>query len=222
MPNGTADLSAIRDDGRVLDIAFAVVGLLSTLPILVISCAAILLWDGWPIFHFRQVLGLGGAEFKAFKLRTMRLDADEWLNNQPNLLNRYREHTKLEDDPRVTPVGRILRRLHIDELPQLVNVLLGQMSMVGPRMIHPTELQRYGDFARRRISVRPGLTGPWQISKGRSYDYKLRIELDQWYLEHRSTRLDLWLLVRTVPAVFGRRVDFGPMLSNAAFPADRG
>lgn len=223
VPNGHWPMKPEGEQwSRVFDIALGIPMLFSALPVLVIACFAIVVSDGFPVLHGRRVLGLGGSEFTAYKLRTMRVDADQWLQEHPGLLDRYQVHTKLEDDPRVTPIGRLLRHFHIDELPQLVNVLAGQMSIVGPRMIHPSELVRYGDFAHRRLSTKPGMTGPWQISKNLSYEYGDRIELDRWYLDRRSVLLNLWVLVHTPLALLGRRVDFGPILGASRTQLSQG
>jgi lipopolysaccharide/colanic/teichoic acid biosynthesis glycosyltransferase len=141
---------------RATDVAGALALLIAALPVLGVAAALIKADDGGPIVHRRRVLGEGGREFDAFKLRTMRVDADAWLAARPELLARYQRNVKLADDPRVTRVGRVLRKLSVDELPQLVNVLRGEMSLVGPRMIHPSELERFGSFGARRLSVKPG------------------------------------------------------------------
>jgi lipopolysaccharide/colanic/teichoic acid biosynthesis glycosyltransferase len=135
----------------------------------------------------------------------MRVDADGWLARQPQLLAQYQENVKLPDDPRVTRVGRILRKFSIDELPQLVNVLRGEMSLVGPRMLHPSELERYGDLGPERLAVKPGITGLWQVSGRQELDYGERVELDRRYLRERSLKLDIEILLQTIPAVLRGR-----------------
>ena len=179
--------------------------LLVSSPITALAAAAIVLNDGGPVIHRRRVLGLDSREFDAFKLRTMRLDADAWLASRPELLRQYQAGVKLENDPRITRVGALLRGASIDELPQLVNVLRGEMSLVGPRMIQPGELERFGPLGPMRLSVRPGITGLWQVSGRKNLTYEERVELDRQYLERRSLRLDLSILLRTIPAVLGRR-----------------
>jgi lipopolysaccharide/colanic/teichoic acid biosynthesis glycosyltransferase len=190
---------------RVLGIVVAALGLLLAGPLLALAALLVWLEDRGPFLYRRRVLGLGGREFDALKLRTMRVDADNWLTGQPELLAQYQENVKLQDDPRVTRVGRILRRLSIDELPQLVNVLRGDMGLVGPRMIHPSELERYGEMGAERLSVRPGITGLWQVSGRQDLSYAERIELDRRYLRERSLRLDIEILLRTLPAVLRGR-----------------
>jgi lipopolysaccharide/colanic/teichoic acid biosynthesis glycosyltransferase len=190
---------------RTMDVTGASIGLLLVGPLIAISAALVWLEDRGPVLHRRRVLGRGGREFDAFKLRTMRVDADDWLARQPELLAQYQENVKLQGDPRVTLVGRILRKLSIDELPQLVNVLKGDMSLVGPRMIHPSELKRYGSFGLDRLAVKPGITGLWQVSGRQELDYGERIQLDRRYLSERSLRLDIEILFRTLPAVLRGR-----------------
>ena len=190
---------------RTMDVTGAALGLLLVSPLLVLAGILVWLEDRGTLLYRRRVLGLRGREFDAFKLRTMRVDADKWLAEQPGLLAQYQENVKLQDDPRVTRVGRILRRLSIDELPQLMNVLRGDMGLVGPRMIHPSELESYGDLGPERLAVRPGITGLWQISGRQDLSYAERIELDRRYLGERSLRLDIEILLRTLPAVLRGR-----------------
>jgi exopolysaccharide production protein ExoY len=202
VPSSTSTEEAIR---RLLDVVGAAVGLVAFAPIL--AAAGLLIWleDRGPIVHRRRVLGLGGRELDAFKLRTMRVDADAWLARHPELLAEYQQSVKLANDPRVTRVGAVLRKLSFDELPQLVNVLRGEMSLVGPRMIHPSELERFGEFGPARLSVKPGVTGLWQVSGRSETSYASRVELDRRYLSERSLRLDVAILLRTIPAVLLRR-----------------
>lgn len=190
---------------RTMDITGATIGLLLAGPLLALAAFFLWLEDRGPFLYRRRVLGRGGRQFDALKLRTMRVDADNWLAGQPELLAQYQENVKLQDDPRVTRVGRLLRRLSIDELPQLVNVVRGDMGLVGPRMIHPSELDRYGEMGAERLSVRPGITGLWQVSGRQDLSYAERIELDRRYLRGRSLRLDIEILLRTLPAVLRGR-----------------
>jgi len=190
---------------RTMDITGATIGLLLAGPLLALAAFFLWLEDRGPFLYRRRVLGRGGREFDAFKLRTMRVDADGWLARQPQLLAQYQENVKLPDDPRVTRVGRILRKFSIDELPQLINVLRGEMSLVGPRMLHPSELERYGDLGPERLAVKPGITGLWQVSGRQELDYGERVELDRRYLRERSLKLDIEILLQTIPAVLRGR-----------------
>lgn len=188
-----------------MDLALGGLALIVTSPLLAAGAVSVLLDGGRPVIHRRRVVGLHGREFDAFKLRTMRVDADRWMAEHPEFQAEYSLRTKLDRDPRVTRAGRLLRRLSIDELPQLLNVLKGEMSLVGPRMIHPSELSRFGEFGAERLSVRPGITGLWQVSGRQSLPPEARIELDRRYIERRSLMLDLAILARTVPAVLSGR-----------------
>ncbi len=134
----------------------------------------------------------------------MQPDSDAWLEDHPELAVKFLQDVKLIDDPRVTPIGRWLRRLSIDELPQLINVLKGEMSLVGPRIMLPDEIDRWGSYGSIRLSVPQGLTGLWQIY-GRGKPYEARMSLDREYIENWSLGLDLWILIRTLPAVLSGR-----------------
>lgn len=158
-----------------------------------------------PIFHRRRVLGLGGREFDAFKFRSMRTDGDEILERDPELRARLEVEGKLEDDPRVTRAGRWLRRTSLDELPQLFNVLRGEMSIVGPRMISPAEHEKYGQWDMNLLTVKPGLTGPWQVSGRSDLGYEDRVRLDMNYIRNWTIWLDLQILLQTIPAVLKGR-----------------
>jgi lipopolysaccharide/colanic/teichoic acid biosynthesis glycosyltransferase len=183
---------------RCIDIVLAVLGIVALLPLFIFVAFYIKLEDGGPILHFREIVGFNGRHFHALKFRTMIVDADSYLQKRPELLRKFQHNMKLEQDPRVTNVGRILRKMSIDELPQLFNVVVGQMSLVGPRMIHPSELSRYGIYAEKRLSVKPGITGLWQISGRGCGSYKERIVLDMKYIDQRSLLLDILVLIKTL------------------------
>lgn len=186
---------------RLGDVLGAAACLLAGLPVLV-SLGVLIRWDSpGPILYRRRVLGVGGREFDAFKFRTMIVDADEFLRQHPDLWAEYQKNIKLKNDPRVTRMGHWLRRLSLDELPQLFNVLRGEMSLVGPRMIAPEELARYGEFGAKRLSVKPGITGLWQVSGRQDLSYETRIRLDMEYVDNWSLWLDVRILLRTIPAV---------------------
>jgi exopolysaccharide production protein ExoY len=211
VPAEVPDTSCARQNEvvrRAMDVTGGVLGLAMAGPLLALAALLVWLEDRGPFLYRRRVLGLGGREFDAFKLRTMRVDADDWLPRQPQLLAEFRKNVKLQHDPRITRVGRILRKFSIDELPQLANVLRGNMSLVGPRMIHPSELERYGDFGPERLAVKPGITGLWQVSGRQDLDYADRIELDRRYLMERSLKLDIEILLRTIPALLRGRGAF--------------
>jgi lipopolysaccharide/colanic/teichoic acid biosynthesis glycosyltransferase len=183
--------------------AFALLLLLS--PLLVLVAVCVRATSPGPIIFRRRVLGLDGREIDAYKFRTMVVDADRILAADPELGRRYDAQFKLQQDPRLTPLGGWLRRLSVDELPQLVNVLRGQMSLVGPRMVAPDEIAKYGAFAMTRLQVKPGLTGLWQVSGRQETTYEDRISLDRRYIAGWSLGLDAWILLRTIPAVLSMR-----------------
>lgn len=158
-----------------------------------------------PILFRRRVVGLRGLEFDAFKFRTMVEDADAFLARSPDLRQAYDSNVKLRHDPRRTRLGSWLRRTSLDELPQLFNVLRGEMSLVGPRMITRDELPKYGAVAALRLSVKPGITGLWQVSGRQELDYSKRVALDVQYIESWSLWLDMRILLKTVPAVLSMR-----------------
>ncbi len=183
---------------RMCDILFSLVGIVLLLPVFLLIALCIKLDDGGKIIHLREIVGYQGRRFRALKFRTMIPDADTYLAQHPELMRKFQQNMKLLKDPRVTRVGKFLRRTSLDELPQLFNVLVGQMSLVGPRMIHPSELPRYGDSAQKRLSVKPGITGLWQISARQHTSYDERIGLDMHYIDTRSFIGDLAILVKTV------------------------
>ena len=177
--------------------------MLITLSPLMLGIALLVKFDSpGPILHRRRVLGTGGKAFDAFKFRTMVIDGHEVLARYPELARRLASDMKLKEDPRITRAGRWLRRFSLDELPQLFNVLLGQMSLVGPRMITPDEAERYGHWQLNLLTVKPGITGLWQVSGRSDLSYSERVQIDMSYIRNYSIWLDLMLLARTIPAVF--------------------
>jgi lipopolysaccharide/colanic/teichoic acid biosynthesis glycosyltransferase len=181
---------------RAIDIAGSSLLLVVSAPLVLILALRIKLHDGGPAFFRRCVTGPMG-EFDAFKLRTMIVDADEVLQRDPLLRRRFEMNFKLKDDPRITAVGAMLRRTGLDELPQLWNVVKGQMSLVGPRMITPIELKKYGDASWIFSEMKPGLTGYWQISNHQQVSYDRRIAMDLFYTENWSLLFDLKILIKT-------------------------
>lgn len=181
---------------RALDIVASAAFLVLLFPVIVILGALVKLQDGGPILYRRRVVGPKG-EFDAFKLRSMKVNADEILEHNPALREKFEVNFKLKNDPRVTPVGAILRKASLDELPQFWNVLRGEMSLVGPRMITPAELDKYGAAGWIFHCVKPGLTGYWQIQGRQEVSYAERVELDLFYVNHWSLSLDLKILLKT-------------------------
>ena len=186
---------------RLFDIVLSAIAMVVLLPVFLVIALCIKLDDGGDILHFREVIGQYGKHFFALKFRTMIPDADDYLEQHPELKQHYLRNMKLVGDPRVTRVGRVLRKASLDELPQLLNVLVGQMSLVGPRIIHPSELVRYGEFAPKLLTVKPAITGLWQISARQHQSYDERVLLDMRYIDTRSFFGDLIILFKT-PRVF--------------------
>ncbi len=188
-----------------LDVAGALAGLLVTLPLFAVIAVLIKLDSPGPVFYRHRRIGKGGVPFYAWKFRTMVADAERRLSGDPALRERFQQAFKLPDDPRVTRVGRWLRRTSLDELPQLLNVLRGEMSLVGPRPVVEDELAKYGPWERRLLCVKPGLTGLWQVLRRHELDYDRRVSLDLYYIDHWSVGLDLKILLRTLPSVIAGR-----------------
>jgi lipopolysaccharide/colanic/teichoic acid biosynthesis glycosyltransferase len=178
---------------RVLDVAGASLGLALASPFLAAAAIAIKLDDGGPVLYRQQRVGKDGREFELVKLRTMVVGAERqgagWAVNH--------------GDPRITRVGKALRRISLDEVPQLWNVVRGEMSLIGPRPTLAYQVEQYTPRQRRRLDVRPGITGWAQVQGRASLPWEERIELDVWYVEHRSPWLDLKILARTPLALFG-------------------
>jgi lipopolysaccharide/colanic/teichoic acid biosynthesis glycosyltransferase len=192
---------------RGLDIVGAITALVIFSPLFLVIVGFARASGGSALFRHRRV-GQGGKVFECLKFRTMVPNAEEVLQN---LLDSDREikeewlrYHKLRNDPRVTLIGRFLRKTSLDELPQLWNVLRGEMSLVGPRPIVPDELRRYGHKVETFLSARPGITGLWQISGRNDTDYRRRVALDICYVKSRCLVLDLVILLKTLPAVFAR------------------
>ncbi len=189
----------------ILDYGLTIPGLILISPLLLFIAIAIRLDSRGPVFHRRRVMGLNGRRFDAFKFRTMYSNGDEILAAHPELLAELARNHKLVDDPRVTRVGRFLRRYSLDELPQLINVLKGDMSLVGPRMISPEETSKYNQWGINLLTVRPGLTGLWQVSGRSDVSYEERVRLDMHYIRNWTIWLDLHLLLQTIPVVIKAR-----------------
>ena len=190
---------------RLTDIVASALLIMLTLPLMLAIAVAIRLESPGPVLFRHRRVGRDGEEFDLLKFRTMVADAEArleaYLQSDPELRAEWTATYKLRNDPRVTRVGRFLRKSSLDELPQLFNVLLGQMSLVGPRAVVRGELGRFGDLAPTILSVRPGLTGLWAVSGRSDLGYEDRARLEHRYVTHWSFLLDLRILLRTVPAV---------------------
>jgi len=185
-----------------LDYGLALIVLALCWPLLALIAVAIVLDSPGPILYRRRVLGRGNRPFDALKFRTMVPNAGDILSSDSEMLAAYSNGYKLKRDPRVTRLGAFLRKYSLDELPQVFNVLRGQMSLVGPRMITPEESKEYGQWRLNLLTVKPGITGLWQVSGRSDLSYKQRIRLDMHYVRNHSIWLDLHVLFRTIPAVF--------------------
>ena len=202
---------ASSEDGRLivkrcLDVALAILALVCTAPILLLSALAIKVTSPGPILFIQERYGLNKRRFRMYKFRTMVADAE----TQQHLLEEFNEATgpvfKIREDPRLTRVGKILRRLSIDEMPQLLNVLRGEMSLVGPRPLPMRDVSGFSEPAlMRRFSVYPGITGLWQVSGRSDLSFDDWIRLDLRYIDHWSLYLDLQILLRTIPSVINGR-----------------
>jgi exopolysaccharide production protein ExoY len=206
--HAVTDGLALRAVRRLGDVAVAAALLVLLAPILAV--VAMLVWwkMGRPILYVQERLGREGRRFPLYKFRSMVRDAEEELRRTPDVWRRYvAGNFKLppREDTRITPLGHLLRRTSLDELPQLWNVLRGDLSLVGPRAIVPAELAEYGDYGRMLLRVKPGLTGLWQVSGRSTIGYPERARMDLRYVEGRSLVQDLRILLRTLPAVIRQR-----------------
>jgi exopolysaccharide biosynthesis polyprenyl glycosylphosphotransferase len=192
---------------RAVDVVISALGLILIAPALSIVMAVIKITSPGPALYLQRRVGRGGREFDFYKLRTMRVDSPDavhrdfvqgWIRPADN---REPPVFKLVEDDRVTPIGRFLRKFSIDELPQLYSVLIGNMSLVGPRPPLPYEVELYSEWHRRRLAVRPGITGLWQVSGRNRLSFEEMVNLDLDYIQNWSHMLDFKLLLRTIPVV---------------------
>jgi len=187
----------------VLDYTIAATALIALLPFFIVVAYLIKRDSPGPVIYRRRVVGQGRREFDAFKLRTMHVDGDRLLT--PEQKRELEEQGKLKDDPRVTRIGAFLRKYSLDELPQLFNVLRGEMSLIGPRMITRQELEKFGKWQHNLSTVKPGLTGLWQVSGRSDLSYEERVRLDMHYIRNHTIWLDLHILFQTIPAMLTGR-----------------
>lgn len=185
----------------ILDLMIVVPALLLIAPLFFLLALAVRLDSRGPIIYRRRVLGKNGRVFDAFKFRTMYVNGDEILSRYPRLRAELNKNYKLKYDPRVTRVGRLLRKYSLDELPQLFNILKQDMSLVGPRIITPEEIVKYEAYGVMLLTVMPGLTGYWQINGRSNTSYEDRVAMDVEYITNWSVLFDIKILLKTVPAV---------------------
>lgn len=194
---------------RILDIAIAVCGLVFFAPLMAAIAIAVLIHDGWPVFYKHRRIGRGGRPFQCWKFRTMRRDADQrlrdLLRSSEACRRQWQSKQKLEQDPRIHGIGALLRKSSLDELPQLINVLRGEMSIVGPRPIVEDELKRYGKDAEHYLSQRPGITGLWQVSGRSNTSYDERIALDVRYSKTWTVGGDIAIIAKTLVVLLTAR-----------------
>ncbi|MGG3937821.1 sugar transferase [Anoxybacillus kestanbolensis] len=194
---------------RTIDIIGAIVGLILSSPLFLLMSIFYLFGDSKGPILFRQVrVGKNGKKFYIYKFRSMVVNAEEKLKADKELYQKYlRNNYKLEphEDPRITKLGRFLRKTSLDEIPQLINVLKGEMSLVGPRPVVVEELREYGNRVNEFLSVKPGMTGYWAVSGRSSVDYPERADLELFYVYNQSLRLDLNIIIKTVLTVITRK-----------------
>ena len=187
---------------RTFDLVFSIAAMVLLSPVFLLIAIAVLISSGWPIFYSQKRIGLNGCSFNFYKFRSMVKGADKLLSDVENIHAKDHVIFKNRQDPRVTPVGRILRKYSLDELPQFLNVLNNSMSVVGPRPALPHEVNVYNSIYERRLIAKPGITGPWQISGRSDLDLRTSVALDLNYLINWSFTRDLWIIVSTVGAIF--------------------
>ncbi|WP_025662511.1 sugar transferase [Rhizobium sp. IBUN] len=207
---GHNNRSAILDGVKyAIDATIASIGLFVLAPMILMLVAILLIVQGRPIFIAHRRIGRYGVMFPCLKFRTMVKNADEVLRRHlaanPSLRAEWNATRKLRDDPRVTPLGAFLRKSSVDEIPQLFNVIRGQMSLVGPRPIVASEAELYGSYYADYIRVRPGVTGLWQVSGRSDTSYNERVQLDVRYVEEQSVLGDMSIMLKTIPAVLRSR-----------------
>lgn len=191
---------------RTFDIIFSSLVLIIASPMLLLIAVAIRFFSKGKVVYAHERIGRGGKSFRCLKFRTMYADADQRLidilANNPDMRKEWEQNHKLKNDPRVTPIGKFLRKTSLDEFPQFFNVLRGDLSVVGPRPVVRSEIQKHiGAKASTILSVRPGITGLWQVSGRSDTSYTTRIQLDEKYIQEQSFLLDLKLICKTVPCM---------------------
>lgn len=194
---------------RCVDAALAGIALIVLLPMILMVAAILFVTQGRPILHSHRRIGRNGVVFSCLKFRTMVVNSEEalarHLDANPALRAEWNATRKLKDDPRITQFGKLLRKNSVDEIPQLLNVIRGEMSLVGPRPIVASEAELYGVYFIDYMRVRPGLTGLWQVSGRSDTSYETRIELDTRYVAEQSLWGDIVIMAKTVPAVLSSR-----------------
>ena len=189
----------------LLDYCITIPSLIILSPLLLLIALIVKLDSPGPVIHRRRVMGMNGKTFDAFKFRSMRVDGDQILDAHPELKAELALNQKIKNDPRITRVGRFLRKASFDELPQFFNVLRREMSFVGPRMISPEEVVKYSQWDINLLTVRPGITGLWQVSGRSDVSYEERVQMDMYYIRNWTIWLDFQIIINTIPAVLKGR-----------------
>lgn len=187
---------------RVLDVLFSCIGLVALSPILLII-GLLIKWDSeGPIFFAHNRIGKNGKMFKMYKFRTMYNHAEEMIKDfTPEQMKEWKENYKLTNDPRITKMGKFLRKTSIDELPQIINIIKGDLSIIGPRPVIKEELEKYGENKEEFLSVTPGLTGYWACNGRSAISYEERMKMELYYIEHMSLDLDVQIFFKTILSV---------------------
>ena len=187
---------------RAIDVIISIIGLIVLSPIFLILAIIIKLDSKGPVFFAHTRYGKDGKKFKMYKFRTMYENAQDMINDfTPEQMKEWKENFKLQDDPRITKVGKFLRKTSLDELPQIVNIIKGDLSIIGPRPVIEEELEKYGDNKDKFLSVTPGLTGYWQANGRSSTTYEQRMEMELYYTDNISPKLDVKIFFKTIESV---------------------
>lgn len=187
---------------RVFDLVISTIGLIILSPIFLILAIIVKLDSKGPVFFAHTRYGKNGKKFKMYKFRTMYENAQDMINDfTPEQMKEWKENFKLQDDPRITKAGKFLRKTSLDELPQIVNIIKGDLSIIGPRPVIEEELEKYGENKEKFLSVTPGLTGYWQANGRSSTTYEQRMEMELYYIDHISPKLDFKIFFKTIESV---------------------
>ena len=187
---------------RVFDLVSSTIGLIMLSPIFLILAIIVKLDSKGPVFFAHTRYGKNGKKFKMYKFRTIFENAQVMINDfTPEQMKEWKENFKLQDDPRITKVGKFLRKTSLDELPQIVNIIKGDLSIIGPRPVIEEELEKYGENKEKFLSVTPGLTGYWQANGRSSTTYEQRMEMELYYIDHISPKLDFKIFFKTIESV---------------------
>lgn len=197
--------ASYRKVKRVMDVILSLIGLIVLLPVFAVIALAIKIESKGPVFFKHTRIGEKGKVIKIYKFRTMVENAEDLIKKfTPEQMKEYRENYKLTNDPRVTKVGNFLRKTSLDELPQLVNIIKGELSIIGPRPVVQKELEKYGDNVEKFLSVTPGLTGYWATNGRSCTSYEQRIKMELYYVDNMSLKLDIKIFFKTILSVVKR------------------